>query len=95
MSTEEILIIGGRLAGAEAAWQARRADVRVTLVEMKPKRFSPAHRSESLAELVCSNSLRSRSVETAAGLLKEEMGKLDSELFVPRDNIPPVEDSGK
>jgi len=78
MSSEEILIIGGGLAGAEAAWQARRAGVPVTLVEMKPKRFSPAHRSASLAELVCSNSLRSRSLETTAGLLKEEMRRLDS-----------------
>ena len=78
MSSEEILIIGGGLAGAEAAWQARRAGVPVTLVEMKPKRFSPAHRSASLAELVCSNSLRCRSLETTAGLLKEEMRRLDS-----------------
>jgi methylenetetrahydrofolate--tRNA-(uracil-5-)-methyltransferase len=78
MSSGEILIIGGGLAGAEAAWQARRSGVRVTLVEMKPTRFSPAHRSASLAELVCSNSLRSRSLETAAGLLKEEMRRLDS-----------------
>ncbi len=78
MSSGEILIIGGGLAGAEAAWQARRSGARVTVVEMKPKRFSPAHRSESLAELVCSNSLRSRSLETAAGLLKEEMRRLHS-----------------
>lgn len=78
MSTGEILIIGGGLAGAEAAWQARRAGVAVTLVEMKPKRFSPAHRSVFLAELVCSNSLRSHSLETASGLLKEEMRRLDS-----------------
>lgn len=78
MASGEVLIIGGGLAGTEAAWQARRAGARVTLVEMKPKKFSPAHRSESLAELVCSNSLRSRSLETAAGLLKEEMRRLDS-----------------
>ncbi len=78
MSSGEILIVGGGLAGAEAAWQARRSGVRVTLFEMKPKRFSPAHRSGDLAELVCSNSLRSRSLENASGLLKEEMGRLDS-----------------
>ena len=78
MSSGEILIIGGGLAGAEAAWQARQLGVRVTLIEMKPKRFSPAHRSTDLAELVCSNSLRSRSLETASGLLKEEMRRLGS-----------------
>jgi methylenetetrahydrofolate--tRNA-(uracil-5-)-methyltransferase len=78
MSCGEILIVGGGLAGTEAAWQARRTGVEVTLFEMKPKRFSPAHRSDSLAELVCSNSLRSRSLETASGLLKEEMRRLDS-----------------
>ncbi len=78
MPSEEILIIGGGLAGAEAAWQARRAGVGVTIMEMKPNRFSPAHRSASLAELVCSNSFRSSSLETAAGVLKEEMRRLDS-----------------
>jgi methylenetetrahydrofolate--tRNA-(uracil-5-)-methyltransferase len=78
MPSGGILIIGGGLAGAEAAWQARQAGVGVTIMEMKPNRFSPAHRSPSLAELVCSNSLRSSSIETAAGLLKEEMRRLDS-----------------
>ena len=78
MSSGEILIVGGGLAGAEAAWQARQLGVRVTLIEMKPKRFSPAHRSTDLAELVCSNSLRSKSLETAGGLLKEEMRRLGS-----------------
>lgn len=78
MSSGEILIIGGGLAGAEAAWQAVLSGIRVTVIEMKPKRFSPAHRSPDLAELVCSNSLRSRSLETASGLLKEEMRRLNS-----------------
>ncbi len=78
MPSEDILIIGGGLAGAEAAWQVRRAGIGVTIVEMKPHRFSPAHRSAALAELVCSNSFRSSSVETAAGLLKEEMRRLGS-----------------
>ena len=85
MSSGEILIIGGGLAGAEAAWQARRLDARVTLFEMKPKRFSPAHRSPDLAELVCSNSLRSRSLENACGLLKEEMRRLDSLIMTVAD----------
>jgi len=68
-----ITIIGGGLAGSEAAWQAARRGVRVRLYEMKPRKFSPAHHSPLLGELVCSNSLRSESLESAVGLLKEEM----------------------
>ncbi len=75
---EKIVVVGGGLAGCEAAWQAARRGVRVELYEMKPLRFSPAHQSESLAELVCSNSLRSNAVDSAVGLLKEEMRRLDS-----------------
>ena len=78
MSALEIVIIGGGLAGAEAAWQACRQGIGVTLFEMKPKRYSPAHRSPDLAELVCSNSFRSCVLENAAGLLKEEMRRLGS-----------------
>ncbi len=74
----KIVVVGGGLAGCEAAWQAARRGVRVDLYEMKPQRFSPAHRSEALAELVCSNSLRSNAVDSAVGLLKEEMRRLDS-----------------
>ncbi len=70
---EGLTIIGAGLAGCEAAWQAARRGIHVRLYEMKPKRFSPAHKMESLAELVCSNSLRSSSVESAIGLLKEEL----------------------
>ena len=81
MPQEEILIIGGGLAGSEAAWQACYEGVRVTLYEMKPVKFSPAHGSSSLAELVCSNSLRSRSLENASGLLKEEMRRLGSLIY--------------
>lgn len=66
-------IIGAGLAGCEAAWQAAKAGAEVRLYEMKPVRMSPAHHSEHFAELVCSNSLRSDSLENAAGLLKEEM----------------------
>lgn len=73
-----LTIIGGGLAGVEAAWQAARLRVPVRLYEMKPGKFSPAHRSPLLGELVCSNSLRSAEVETAVGLLKEEMRRLDS-----------------
>jgi len=74
----EITIIGGGLAGSEAAWQAARRGCKVLLYEMKPKVFSPAHGSPLLAELVCSNSLRSDMVTSAVGLLKEEMRQLGS-----------------
>ncbi len=74
----DVLIIGGGLAGCEAAWQAAERGLHVDLYEMKPTRFSPAHESELLAELVCSNSLRSNAVGSAVGLLKEEMRQLDS-----------------
>jgi methylenetetrahydrofolate--tRNA-(uracil-5-)-methyltransferase len=73
-----ITIIGGGLAGSEAAWQAARRGVPVRLYEMKPQKFSPAHQSPFLGELVCSNSLRAESRESAVGLLKEEMRRLDS-----------------
>jgi methylenetetrahydrofolate--tRNA-(uracil-5-)-methyltransferase len=73
-----ITVIGGGLAGCEAAWQAAQRGAAVTLLEMKPLRFSPAHEMAQLGELVCSNSLRSNAVDSAAGLLKEEMRLLDS-----------------
>jgi methylenetetrahydrofolate--tRNA-(uracil-5-)-methyltransferase len=73
-----LIVIGGGLAGSEAAWQAARRGVRVRLYEMKPRKFSPAHQSPLLGELVCSNSLRADSRESAVGLLKEEMRRLDS-----------------
>ncbi|MDL1959781.1 MAG: methylenetetrahydrofolate--tRNA-(uracil(54)-C(5))-methyltransferase (FADH(2)-oxidizing) TrmFO [Deltaproteobacteria bacterium] len=70
---KSITIIGGGLAGTEAAWQVADRGVGVRLYEMKPKRFSPAHKNPNLAELVCSNSLRSAAIDSAVGLLKEEM----------------------
>jgi methylenetetrahydrofolate--tRNA-(uracil-5-)-methyltransferase len=73
-----ITIVGGGLAGCEAAWQVARRGVPVDLFEMKPHRFSPAHVSPHLAELVCSNSLRSNNPYNAVGLLKEELRRLDS-----------------
>jgi methylenetetrahydrofolate--tRNA-(uracil-5-)-methyltransferase len=76
-----LTIIGGGLAGVEAAWQAARRGVKVRLYEMKPRRFSPAHQSPLLGELVCSNSLRADRVENAVGLLKEEMRRLGSLLL--------------
>ncbi len=82
---DRLLIIGGGLAGCEAAWQATRRGIRVILYEMKPKRFSPAHRSPLLSELVCSNSLKSNSLENAVGLLKEEMRRLGSLIILAAD----------
>ncbi len=73
-----ITIIGAGLAGCEAAWQLAERQIPVTLYEMKPERFSPAHTNPDLAELVCSNSLRAERPTNAAGLLKEEMRTLGS-----------------
>lgn len=78
MSEPVINVIGAGLAGCEAAFQAARLGVRVRLYEMKPKKFSPAHKSDNFAELVCSNSLRSNQIENAVGLLKEELRTLGS-----------------
>lgn len=71
-------VIGAGLAGCEAAWQLAQAGVEVTLVDMKPIRFSPAHHSAGFAELVCSNSLKAERLASAAGLLKAEMQALGS-----------------
>ena len=73
-----IHIIGGGLAGSEAAWQASRQGVPVVLYEMRPVRPTPVHHTDRLAELVCSNSFRADQVENAVGLLKEEMRRLGS-----------------
>ena len=80
-----IRIIGAGLAGCEAAWQAANRGVNVTLCEMKPKKFTPAHHSENFAELVCSNSLRSNELSNAVGLLKEEMRRLGSLMIEAAD----------
>ncbi len=71
--SEKVIIIGGGLAGVEAAWQVANAGYEVDLYEMKPVKFSPAHHKPTLAELVCSNSLKAKRLESAAGLLKAEM----------------------
>jgi methylenetetrahydrofolate--tRNA-(uracil-5-)-methyltransferase len=73
-----ITIIGGGLAGCEAAWQAAQRGISVVLHEMKPTKFSPAHELSGLAELVCSNSLRGLSLDNAVGLLKEELRRCNS-----------------
>ncbi len=78
MSNLKIKVIGAGLAGCEAAWQAAKLGVNVELYEMKPLKFSPAHHSESFAELVCSNSFRSNATSNAVGLLKEELRMMGS-----------------
>lgn len=75
-------VIGAGLAGTEAAWQIANAGEKVTLFEQKPLKRSPAHKSDDFAELVCSNSLKAARIDSAAGLLKEEMARLGS-LTVP------------
>ncbi len=75
---ERITVVGAGLAGCEAAWQIAGRDVPVVLYEMKPKKFSPAHKSPDFAELVCSNSLKAARIDSAAGLLKEEMRRMGS-----------------
>lgn len=75
-------VIGAGLAGVEAAWQIANAGEKVTLIEQKPMERSPAHKSDDFAELVCSNSLKASRLDSAAGLLKEEMVRLGS-LTVP------------
>jgi len=75
---DPITIVGGGLAGCEAAWQIARKGGRVILHEMKPHLYSPAHRSPHLAEIVCSNSFKSESLENAHGVLKSEMDVLES-----------------
>lgn len=75
---KKITVIGAGLAGCEAAWSAAERGAEVTLIEMKPKKFSPAHKYSGFAELVCSNSLKALRINSAAGLLKEEMRRLGS-----------------
>ena len=76
-----INVIGGGLAGCEAAYQISKRGIKVKLYEMKPVKFSPAHSNENLAEIVCSNSFKSNLLTNACGLLKEELRKLDSLLI--------------
>ncbi len=82
MNEKQITVIGAGLAGCEAAYAVANAGLPVTLIEMKPGKYTPAHTSPAFAELICSNSLKARRVESAAGLLKAEMKHLGS-LCVP------------
>ena len=84
-NNKKITVIGAGLAGCEAAWQIAEAGVEVELIEMKPERFTPAHKSPLFAELVCSNSLKAARVDSAAGLLKEEMRRLGSVCMLAAD----------
>src|SRR5450432_112299 len=82
---DSVKIIGAGLAGSEAAWQCARRGVRVELYEMRPLRSTPAHQTADFAELVCSNSLKSESENTAPWLLKQEMRRAGSALLACAD----------
>jgi len=75
---EEVIVLGAGLAGSEAAWQLAKRGVRVILYEIRPQKLTPAHKTGFFAELVCSNSLRSKDLTNAVGLLKEELRRLGS-----------------
>jgi len=88
---EEILVVGGGLAGCEAAWQLARMNIRVRLMEMRPLHRTPVHTGDTLGQLVCSNSLRSDNLSNAVGLLKAEMEILDSLIIrTARENAVPA-----
>ena len=84
---EDIIIIGGGLAGSEAAWQAATRGAKVTLYEMRPKEGTPAHKTDYLAEIVCSNSLGSNDQFSAPGILKSEMRQLNSIIIQIADKV--------
>jgi len=87
MSTAPVVtIIGGGMAGCEAAWQLAKRGIRVRLYEMRPVKATPVHHTGDLAEMVCSNSLRSDGLDNAVGLLHEEMRRLDSLFLSAADN---------
>jgi len=82
---KKAIVIGAGLAGCEAAWRLANENIQVTLYEMKPKKKTPAHKSENFCELVCSNSLRGASLSNAVGLLKEEMRRIGSLIMEAAD----------
>ena len=82
---KEVIVIGAGLAGSEAAWQLAKRGVRVILYEMRPQKLTPAHKTGFFAELVCSNSLRSKDLTNAVGLLKEELKRLGSIIMESAD----------
>lgn len=90
MTTTNINVIGAGLAGSEAAWQIAKRGLKVRLYEMRPEKKTPAHHTQNFAELVCTNSLRANQLTNGAGLLKEEMRRLDSIIMEAADkhNVP-------
>ena len=90
MTTTSINVIGAGLAGSEAAWQIAKRGLKVRLYEMRPEKKTPAHHTQNFAELVCTNSLRANQLTNGAGLLKEEMRRLDSIIMEAADahNVP-------
>ncbi|MCR1890487.1 FADH(2)-oxidizing methylenetetrahydrofolate--tRNA-(uracil(54)-C(5))-methyltransferase TrmFO [Ligilactobacillus murinus] len=90
MTTTSINVIGAGLAGSEAAWQIAKHGLKVRLYEMRPEKKTPAHHTQNFAELVCTNSLRANQLTNGAGLLKEEMRRLDSIIMEAADahNVP-------
>ena len=84
---ERVTIVGGGLAGCEAAWQLARRGIGVDLHEMRPVKPTPVHTGDRLAELVCSNSLRGNALDQAAGLLKEEMRRMYSLIIRVADAV--------
>lgn len=93
MNENTVKVVGAGLAGCEAAWQLAQQGIKVLLYEMKPVKFSPAHRSENFAELVCSNSLKAERIENACGLLKAEM-RLFGSLMMQAADIAKVPAGG-
>jgi methylenetetrahydrofolate--tRNA-(uracil-5-)-methyltransferase len=87
MNSSRVVIVGGGLAGSEAAWQLARRGIGVDLHEMRPVKPTPVHQTGDLAELVCSNSLRGNALDQAAGLLKEEMRRMDSIIIRVADAV--------
>ena len=83
----DLIIIGGGLAGSEAAWQAANQGAKVTLYEMRPKEETAAHKTDQLAEIVCSNSLGSNDPSSAPGILKQEMRQLGSLIIKIADEV--------
>ncbi len=84
---KQISIIGGGLAGSEAAWQIAQRGLHVTLFEMRPNKTTGAHTTSNFAELVCSNSLGANTPDRSSGLLKEELRLLNSLLIIIADKI--------
>jgi methylenetetrahydrofolate--tRNA-(uracil-5-)-methyltransferase len=85
--SQRVTIVGGGLAGCEAAWQLAQRGIEVDLHEMRPVRPTPVHQTDQLAELVCSNSLRGNALDQAAGLLKEEMRRMGSLILRVADSV--------